>query len=64
MLVKANKSFAGIIVMRKGEERELESSAALSDLLRCGYVSEVKGKVDLNEGKRSNSRKREAEPKD
>ena len=32
MLIKANVSFAGDIVMRKGEERELEASAALSDL--------------------------------
>lgn len=61
MLIKANVSFAGIVTMKKGEERELEASAALSDLLRCGYVSKVKGKVVPDEGKRDNARKRKAE---
>ena len=51
MLIKANVSFAGDIVMRKGEERELETSAALSDLLSCGYVSEVKKAVEVNDSK-------------
>lgn len=58
MLIKANVSFAGDIVMRKGEERELETSAALSDLLSCGYVSEVKA----DDSKYSNARKRKTEP--
>lgn len=62
MLIKANVSFAGDIVMRNGEERELEASAALSDLLSCGYVSEVKKAVEVNDGKHSNARKRKAEP--
>ena len=60
MLIKANVSFAGDIVMRKGEERELEASAALSDLLSCGYVSEVKA----DDGKHGDARKRKAEPED
>ena len=64
MLIKANVSFAGIVTMKKGEERELEASAALSDLLRCGYVSEVKGEVIPDEGKRDNPRKRKAESAD
>lgn len=63
MLIKANVSFAGDIVMRKNEERELEASAALSDLLSCGYVSEVK-KAVANDSKRSDLRKRKAEPED
>lgn len=58
MLIKANVTFAGDIVMRKGEERELETSAALSDLLSCGYVSEVKA----DDSKHGNARKRKAEP--
>ena len=62
MLIKANVSFAGDIVMRKGEERELETSAALSDLLSCGYVSEVKKAVEVNDSKHGNARKRKAEP--
>ena len=58
MLIKANVSFAGDIVMRKGEERELEASAALSDLLSCGYVNEEKA----DDSKHGNARKRNAEP--
>ena len=64
MLIKANVSFAGIVTMKKGEERELEASAALSDLLRGGYVSKVKGKVISDEGERDTTRKRKAEPAD
>ncbi len=63
MLIKANVSFAGNIVMKKGEVRELEASAALSDLLRCGYCSIVK-EVTPNEGKQGNSRKRKEKPAD
>ena len=58
MLIKANVTFAGNIVMRKGEERELEASVALSDLLSCGYVSEV----GTNDSKHSDTRKRKTEP--
>ena len=64
MLVKANVGFSGLIVMKKGEVRELEPSAALSDLLSCGYVGEEKGKVVPDEGKRDNARKRKAETED
>ena len=64
MLVKANIGFSGLIVMKKGEVRELEPSAALSDLLSCGYVSEVKGEVIPDEGERDTTRKRKAEPAD
>lgn len=64
MLIRANVSFAGNMAMKKGEERELELSEALSDLLSCGYVSKAKGGVKTDEGKRDPSRKRKAEPED
>lgn len=47
MLVKAEKTFAGkTLCMRKNDVKELPAGAALSDLLRCGYVSEVKNVED------------------
>ncbi len=42
MRYKANVSFAGEIGMSKGEERELRDSAALAELIRCGYVTVCK----------------------
>lgn len=63
MLVKANVGFAGIVTMKKGEVRDLPAKD-LSDLLSCGYVSEVEGKVVPDEGKRDNPRKRKAETED
>lgn len=63
MRVKANKTFAGVQVsMRKGDVKELPEGEALFDLLRCGYVAEVKdsgGVENSREGKRGNSRRRE-----
>lgn len=42
MKVKAKISFCGEINMRKGEERDLPKSKALSSLLKAGYVEEIK----------------------
>ena len=56
----ANVSFAGKVSMYKGEVREL-SEAAASELLRCGYISEVEPeKEEAHETKRSNARQRKA----
>lgn len=41
MLIKAKVSFAGIETMAAGETREVCEEVA-SDLLRAGYVAEVK----------------------
>lgn len=55
MLVKAKHSFAGVISMGEGEERELSEGAVLKDLLSAGYVEEVKKKaVKQSESKRGN----------
>lgn len=60
MMYTANVSFAGKVSMYKGEVREL-SEAAASELLRCGYISEVEPeKEEANETKRGNSGKRKA----
>ena len=58
----ANVSFAGKVSMYKGEVRELSEEAA-SELLRCGYISEVESEPEKEEAhgtKRGNSGKRKA----
>lgn len=60
MRYRAIVSFAGEIGMSKGEERELRASAALSELLRCGYVTACKEEKEDTDGKaqRDKPRKR------
>lgn len=41
---KALKSFSGIISMHEGETREIEDADVVADLLKAGYISEVKPK--------------------
>lgn len=38
------KSFSGTISMCEGETREIEDADLVADLLRAGYVEEVKPK--------------------
>ena len=42
MIVKAIKSFCGIVSMGRGEVAEIAEGPVLEDLLRAGYVEEVK----------------------
>ena len=42
MLVKAKKSFAGLVTMGTGETKEITDDAIVKDLLEAGYVEEVK----------------------
>lgn len=52
MKVRALVSFAGTFSMYKGEEKECSDKTILLDLLRAGYVEEVKEpkkKVKTNE---------------
>lgn len=70
MKIEAQKTFAGLISMKKGQIRELPQGAALSDLLRCGYVREIPEEAAnsdppseeavTDEDKRGNARKRKA----
>lgn len=64
MTYKANISFAGVITMRKGEVRGLPNIEAVPELLRCGYISEVKSEVSTDEAERSDDRKRKKSVKD
>ena len=41
MKIKAKVSFGGVLSMGKGEVREYENEAVLSDLLRAGYIEPV-----------------------
>ena len=46
MLVKAIVSFAGKVSMGAGETQEVSDEETLKDLLRAGYVVEVKPKAE------------------
>lgn len=52
---KALKSFSGIISMHEGEVREIDDAELVADLLRAGYIEEVKPK-------RGRSAKKSGEP--
>lgn len=41
-MLKALTSFSGVVSMREGETREIDDAAVVADLLRAGYVEEVK----------------------
>lgn len=41
---KALKSFSGAISMYEGETREIDNAAIVADLLKAGYIEEVKPK--------------------
>ena len=41
---KALKSFSGVISMYEGETLEIKDAAIVADLLKAGYIEEVKPK--------------------
>ena len=45
---RALKSFSGAISMHEGETREIEDAELVADLLRAGYIEEVKPKRGRN----------------
>ena len=49
MKVRANLSFAGEVSMTEGEVKEIAEGFALSDLLRCGYVSPEPADCEVKE---------------
>lgn len=42
MIYKAKVNFSGIISMEVGEKRDIADAAIATDLLRAGYIEEVK----------------------
>lgn len=41
-MYKALRSFTGKTVMKKGETRDLTDKAIIKDLIKAGYIEEVK----------------------
>ena len=41
-MYKALVSFTGLITMRKNEVKEIKDKALVKDLLKAGYIEEVK----------------------
>jgi hypothetical protein len=60
MLVRAKVSFAGTFSMHKGEVKECNDKVVLQDLLKAGYIEEVKKETpkggNKNESKRNKSK--------
>lgn len=54
-MYKALKSFSGVISMHEGETREIDDAELVADLLKAGYIEEVKQK-------RGGSAKKSGEP--
>ena len=42
MVYRAKVSFCGLVTMRKGEEKEIKDKDIVKDLLKAGYIEEVK----------------------
>ena len=42
MLYKSNKSFCGLVTMKRGQVKELKDEAIIKDLLRAGYIEPFK----------------------
>lgn len=62
-MYKAIKSFSGVVSMRKGETREITNAAVAADLLRAGYVVEIKPeRVKDPEPKTETQKEPETEP--
>lgn len=50
MLYKALTTFVGVISMREGEARAIENETVAADLLRAGYIEEVKTEPKKKKG--------------
>lgn len=50
---RALKSFSGIISMHEGETREIDNAELVADLLKAGYIEEVKPKRSGRSTKKS-----------
>lgn len=46
LMYKANKSFSGVISMKRGDVREIKDVEVAKDLIRAGYVSELADESD------------------
>lgn len=46
MRIKALVSFSGALSMRQGEEKDINDKFILEDLLKAGYIEELKKQVE------------------
>lgn len=54
VMYKANKSFSGVVTMKKGDVREIKDVEVAKDLIRAGYVIEL---ADESKPKTTSSKK-------
>lgn len=54
LMYKANKSFSGVVTMKKGDVREIKDVEVAKDLIRAGYVIEL---ADESKPKTTSSKK-------
>ena len=50
-MYKALKSFTGKITMKRGEVKAIEDKTAVADLIRAGFIEEVKKNERINKSK-------------
>lgn len=53
MAYKALKSFAGLVSMKRGEERDIKDEALVKDLLRAGYIVDLSDKQKTTKSSKS-----------
>lgn len=56
---RALKSFSGVISMYDGETREIDDAELVADLLKAGYIEEVKPKRGRSTKKSGDANPRE-----
>ncbi len=58
-MYRALKSFSGKISMRKGEVKAITDKAVIADLLRAGYIEEIKAekKPELKQPQKKTAKK-------
>lgn len=57
MAYKALKSFAGLVSMKRGEERDIKDEALVKDLLRAGYITDLSEKQKTTKSSKSSKTK-------
>ncbi len=56
-MYKALKTFCGLVSMAEGEVRDIPNLSVAEDLLRCGYIEEVKEEKEEKPRRSKNGRK-------
>jgi hypothetical protein len=59
-MYRAKIGFSGLISMNKGQEREIEDKAIVEDLLKAGYIEEIKPAEETKPAKKETAKKETA----